>query len=219
MDLIFFGMQGAGKGTLGKEIAKKYGFQIFETGSELRRLAKEESELGKKIKSIIEAGHLVQNEVVMEIVEDFMSNLKPGVNIIFDGIPRKVEQAKSLNALLDKNNRKYKAVLIKIDKETALKRLTTRRICQKCKHVYPATYKKDYCEQTTSEGKPCNGKLITRADDNTEAIKTRLEAFENETVPAIKMYGENLIKINGNSTIEEVKELAFKALDPIINTQ
>lgn len=219
MDLIFFGMQGAGKGTLGKEIAKKYGFQIFETGSELRRLAKEDSELGKKVKSIIEAGHLVQNEVVMEIVENFMNNLEPGVNIIFDGIPRKVEQAKSLNALLDKNNRKYKAVLIKIDKETALKRLTTRRICQKCKYVYPATYKKDYCEQITSEGEVCNGKLITRADDNTEAIKTRLEAFEKETVPAIEMYKENLIEINGEQTIEAVKELASKTLDPIINIQ
>lgn len=219
MDLIFFGMQGAGKGTLGKSIAKKYKLQIFETGSELRKLAKEDSILGKKIKSIIEAGHLVSNDVVMEIVENFMNNLPEGVNVLFDGIPRKTEQAESLNTLLDKHNRIYKGVLIEIARETALKRLTTRRICQKCKHVYPANYTGDKCEVVTSEGQACEGELITRADDNVEAINTRLEAFEKETVPAIEMYQEKLIKIDGEPTINEVEKLALDALDPIMNSQ
>ena len=79
-------MQGAGKGTLGKAVAAKYGMTIFETGGALRKLAKEDSELGKKIKSIIEAGHLVPNEVVMEIVEDFMNKLEKDSPILFDGI-------------------------------------------------------------------------------------------------------------------------------------
>jgi adenylate kinase len=210
MDFIFFGMQGAGKGTLGKQVAEKYNFKIFETGSELRRLAQEDSELGKKIKSIIEAGHLVPNEVVMEIVEDFMNNLPANTNIIFDGIPRKVEQAISLNAILDKHNREYKAVLIDIKKETALRRLTARRICKECKAVYPANYEKDTCT--------CGGELITRADDNPEAIQTRLNAYENETVPAIEMYKDKLIKIDGEPSIQEVKSLAFEALDPIMSS-
>ncbi len=101
----------------------------------------------------------------MEIVENFLNNLGEGINVLFDGIPRKVEQANSLNALLDKHNRVYKAVLIDITKETALKRLTTRKICKKCKHVYSAAYTKDDCDT-------CGGELITRADDNAEAIKT-----------------------------------------------
>ncbi|PIZ75843.1 hypothetical protein COY05_03105 [Candidatus Peregrinibacteria bacterium CG_4_10_14_0_2_um_filter_38_24] len=209
MDLIFFGMQGAGKGTLGKQLSEKYGFQIFETGGELRKLSNEDSELGKKVKSIITAGHLVSNEVVMEIVENFLDHLTPGVNVLFDGIPRKIEQANSLNALLEKHERKYKAVLIDIKKETALKRLTTRRICGKCKSVYPADYQKSTCSA-------CGGELTTRADDNSEAIKTRLSAFENETVPAINLYNEKLIKINGELTIDEVFKLAIETLDPIL---
>lgn len=208
MDLIFFGMQGAGKGTLGKAAAEKYGMRIFETGGALRALAQENSELGHKVKSIIEAGHLVPNEVVMEIVEDFMNKLPKGAAVLFDGIPRKVEQAQSLNELLKKHNRTYKAVLIDIKKETAFKRLTTRRVCKSCKNVYPATYTKKSCE--------CGGELVTRTDDNPEAIKTRLEAFEKETIPAINIYKDNLIKIDGEPSIEKVEILAFKALDGII---
>ncbi|MBL4694868.1 nucleoside monophosphate kinase [Candidatus Gracilibacteria bacterium] len=208
MDLIFFGMQGAGKGTIGKEVAKKYGMQIFETGGELRKLSQEDSELGKKIKSIIEAGHLVSNEVVMEIVENFVNNLTEGSQVLFDGIPRKVEQAESLNALLSKHNRTYTAVLINIAKETALTRLTTRRICSVCKTVYPANYQGDKCE--------CGHELVTRKDDNPEAIQTRLNAFENETKPAIELYKENMMQINGEGDIETVKTLSFAALDPIM---
>jgi adenylate kinase len=211
MDFIFFGMQGAGKGTLGKQVAAKYGMKVFETGGELRRLAQEDSKLGRKVKSIIEAGHLVPNEVVMEIVENFMNNLPEGTDVVFDGIPRKVEQAESLNALLDKHNRTYKAVLIEIQKDTALKRLTTRRICKTCKAVYPATYEGEKCE--------CGGELITRADDNAQAIETRIDAYIKETVPAIEMYSDKMIKIDGEPTIEEVEKLAYKALDPIMTQQ
>jgi len=209
MDLIFFGMQGAGKGTLGKTVAENYGMQIFETGGELRKLAKEDSELGRKIKSIIEAGHLVSNEVVMEIVENFMNNLENNSPILFDGIPRKIEQANSLNEVLEKHNRNYRAVLININKETALKRLTTRRICNVCKTVYPADYQEDTC--------PNGHELETRKDDTPDAIATRLDAFETETKPAIELYREKLITINGEPQIEEVKVLALEALDSIMS--
>lgn len=211
MDLIFFGMQGAGKGTLGKAVAEKYQMDFFETGAELRKLSQENSELGQKVKSIIEAGHLVSNEVVMEIVENFMKNITPGKSVLFDGIPRQIEQAQSLNDLLNNHNRTYRAVLIDINKETALRRLTTRRICQNCKTVYPATFTQDKCEK-------CGGELVTRKDDNPEAIQTRLDAFERETIPAIEMYKEKLIKIDGEPTIEKVQELAFAALDPVMTT-
>lgn len=208
MDLIVFGMQGAGKGTLGKLIAERYGVQIFETGGELRKLAKENSELANKVKAIIEAGHLVPNEVVMEIVENFLNNLPANTQVLFDGIPRSIEQANSLNQLLAKHNRNYTAVLIEIDKETALKRLTTRRICEIDKRVYPADYQGETCE--------CGGKLVTRADDNPEAIKNRLDAFEKETIPAINLYSDKLIKIDGRPSIDIVKEDSFQILDPIM---
>jgi len=210
MDFIFFGMQGAGKGTVGKKVAEKFNLKVFETGAELRRLAQEDSTLGKKVKEIIEAGHLVPNEVVMEIVENFMNTLKPGENVLFDGIPRKVEQANSLNEVLKKHNRTYKAVILEIAEETALRRLSTRKICSKCKEVYPANYTKETCEK-------CGNALTTRADDVPEAIKTRIEAFKKETMPAIEIYKDILIKINGEPTIEEVAEDTIKTLSPLFN--
>jgi len=198
-------MQGAGKGTVGKTVAAQYNLKIFETGGALRELAKEDSELGKKIKTIIEAGNLVQNDVVMEIVEDFISKLEPGQSVLFDGIPRSTEQAESLNMLLSKNSREYKAVLINITKEIALERLTTRKICSKCKTVFPAAYENPTCNQ-------CDGELMTRADDNPEAIKTRLEAYDNETVPAIAIYKDRLISIDGTVPIEEVQKDTINTL-------
>lgn len=208
MDLILFGMQGAGKGTLGKSLAERYKMEIFETGAELRKLSQQDTELAKKVKSIIEAGHLVPNEVVMEIVENFMNNLPPNTSVLFDGIPRKIEQAQSLNILLQKHNRNYQALLIEIKRETALKRLTQRRICQVCKTVYPPDYKEEKCK--------CGGALTVRNDDNPEAIETRLEAFEKETVPAIELYKNLLVTIDGEGNIEDVKNLAFASLDPIM---
>lgn len=202
-------MQGSGKGTLGKAIAEKYGLQIFETGAQLRKLSQDTSPLGEKIKSIIEAGRLVPNDVVMEIVENFLNHLEnPSISILFDGIPRKTEQALSLNKLLQKHSRKYLAVLLDISEETALKRLTTRRICKICKQVYPADYQGDKCV--------CGGELITRSDDNPEAIKTRLEAFKQETIPTMKLYQDRMIRIDGEPVIKEVQKLAFQALDQVM---
>ncbi len=206
MDLIMFGMQGAGKGTVGKRVAEDFGLEIFETGAALRELATQDSELGKKVKEIIESGKLVSNEVVMEIVENFINKLPAGKSVLFDGIPRKIEQANSLNALLEKNGRDYKALLINISKETALRRLTTRKICSSCKEVYPASYKENACAK-------CGAPLTTRADDNLEAIKVRLEAFDKETVPAIEVYKDKLIEIDGEGTIEEVALLTEKTLE------
>jgi len=205
MDLIMFGMQGAGKGTVGKRIAKDLNLKVFGTGEALRTLATKNSELGRKVKSIIEVGHLVPNEIVMNIVKVFISKLPAGTNILFDGIPRKMEQAISLNTLLEKLGRPYKALLIDITKETAMRRLTTRKICSSCKEVYTASYKENTCAK-------CGAPLIIRADDNPEIIKVRLEAFDKETMPAIKIYKNNLIKVDGEGTIEEVALLAEKIL-------
>ncbi|MBI4231810.1 hypothetical protein HY605_01145, partial [Candidatus Peregrinibacteria bacterium] len=108
-----------------------------------------------------------------------------------------------------KHNRKYTAVLIDLSEESALKRLTTRRICQNDKTVYPASYTKDSCEK-------CGGALVTRADDNLEAIQTRLKAFSKETLPAIELYGANLIKVDGEPPIEEVSLELYDALDQVM---
>lgn len=211
MDIILFGIQGSGKGTQGKLLKERYNTAYFETGAELRRLASEDSDLAKKVKDIIEAGHLVPNEVVMEIVEDFLKNVPEGQPVIFDGVPRKMVQAETLMKLLEDNNREYKALILDLSEEQALERLTKRRICSGCKEVYPASYEGDSCEK-------CGGELITRTDDNAESIKVRLEAFTNETMPVINMFEEkgNLIHVDASRTIEEVDLSLREVLDPIL---
>lgn len=216
MDLIFFGMQGAGKGTLGKSIAKEFDMEIFETGGQLRKLSNEESPLGHKIKEIINAGRLVPNEVVMEMVEDFVKRIPAHKAVLFDGIPRSVEQAQTLNKLLKEHDRNFRGVLIEISKETALKRLTTRRICKICKTVYPESYNSERCDKVSNTGERCNGELETRADDNPSAIEQRLDLFEKETKPAIDVYKEDLIVINGEPGIEDVKKDAIETLTPLM---
>ncbi len=190
---------------MGLALAERYDLEIFETGGELRKLGEQSTPLAQKVKAIIDAGHLVPNEVVMEIVENFMENLPAGKNVLFDGIPRKIDQAESLNEVLKKYDRSYKALIIDIKKETALHRLTTRRIDPVTKKVYPADYPSDISEE--------GNQLVTRKDDNPEAIENRLTAFEQETLPAIELYQDVLIKISGENNIDEVRREAFTELD------
>lgn len=211
MDLVLFGIQGSGKGTQGKFIISKYDFESFETGAILRSMSKEDSELGKKVKEIIEAGHLVPNEVVMELVEDFVGKIPEGKSALFDGLPRKEVQAESFDALMEKNERDFKAVIIDISKEEAMKRLTTRRICSGCKETYPSMYDKEACEK-------CGGVLITRKDDNPESIENRLNAYFQETMPVIEAYEKEgkLIRVNGEQGIEEVTKELFEKIAPYV---
>lgn len=210
MDLILFGIQGSGKGTQGEFIAKEYGLKIFETGRELRAISQVDNMLGEKVKTIIDAGHLVPTEVVMEIIENFVNQLKPGEKAIFDGIPRSPEQAEAFNALMQKLGRDFRGLYIKISEEEALRRLTTRRMCKKCKSVYPVFYVENVC-------KKCGGELITRADDNISSIKNRLAAYRAETIPVIKEYQEKdlLTEVNGEQSIEDVTAESLEKLKPV----
>lgn len=208
MDYIFFGIQGAGKGTQGKILTEKTGAAYFETGGELRRLSAEDSDLGRKVKSIIDAGHLVPNEVVMEIVANFCTTVAQGApSVIFDGIPRNKIQSDTFEALLNGLNRPYTGVYFELTRENAENRLLKRRLCSKCKTIYPAMYANPTCEK-------CGGELVTRADDNADAIRTRIEIFYKETLPVIEEWAsrEKMIRVNGQGTIEEVSADMFKKL-------
>lgn len=208
MDYVLFGIQGAGKGTHGKILAEKLSAAYFETGGELRKLSGENSALGEKVKSIIDAGNLVPSQVVIEIVENFVhrvsENEKP---IIFDGIPRNNEQNELFQALLKKLGREYKGIYFELSREQAENRLLKRRVCNKCKEVYPAFFISEKCTK-------CGGALITRADDNVDSIRTRLDIFYKETLPVVeewKVRGK-MITVDGTGTIEEVTKKLFDSL-------
>lgn len=199
-NIVLFGIQGSGKGTQGKIIAEKYGYTIFETGGELRKLIASGSELGNKIKSIVEAGKLVDTSVIMEVIENFLKNIPANQPVLFDGLPRKMDQKIAFDTLMQKAGRDFKGVLIEISRGEAIKRLTSRRMCKNCKEIYPAFYAEDNCTK-------CGGELEMRQDDSDlSAIENRLDAYENETKPVLKAYLEEdkMIVINGENAIEEV---------------
>jgi len=184
-DLIFIGIQGSGKGTQAKILAEKKGYQIFETGGALRAIAKEDSALGKDVKEITTRGDLVPNEIVMDIVRDFVNTkadpLKP---IIFDGIPRSEEQRKSLENLLSELQRDFQVIHVLLSDEEAYNRIMKR---------------------ADIEG---------REDDNPEAIKKRITNFYEFTKPLLKPWKEagKVIEIDGDETIEVVAENILNAV-------
>jgi len=126
MDIILFGIQGSGKGTQAQILAKKYGFRIFETGAELRKIRAEKSELGQKVREIIDRGDLVPNEIVMKIVEHFLENIAPDEKVLFDGIPRSMPQKETFDALLKAKNRVARGFFLAVPRETAIARMRGR---------------------------------------------------------------------------------------------
>jgi len=202
MDIVLFGMQGSGKGTQGKILAEQYGLKVFDMGGALRSMIASGSDLGIKIKEVVEGGHLVSDEIIMEVVESFLEKEGKGHDVLFDGIPRTMNQANKLMSLLAGHGRDAFALHIKISEKEAIQRLTQRRICIQCKEVYPAFYTEKVCSE-------CGGDLVTRSDDsNLDSIHQRLQNFVNETMPVIDFFynKDRLIEVDGEQAIPDVTE-------------
>lgn len=175
-DIILVGIQGSGKGTQAKLLAQNFGFQIFETGAVLRSMAKENSDLGQKIKRITETGGLVPNEIVMEIIEHFLETAPKGGHFIFDGIPRSEIQRETLEALLKKQKREFMALEIRLSPEEAKKRLMAR------------------------------AQIEGRVDDTPEIIEKRIGVYFEHTKPLLFAWEKTgvLCSLEGDDSIEKV---------------
>lgn len=209
-DLILFGMQGSGKGTQGQILATTYGYTIFDTGSQLRRIVTSGSALGQKIQEITNAGKLVPTEVVMEIVADFLSNTPRETPVIFDGIPRSEDQRVLFEKEMEKAGRRPTALYIKLTEDEALARLLGRKTCSGCGKIYGL-------KDNLAEGAACptcGGTLKVRADDTDEAIKTRLRVYAEQTVPVIEVYRaeERLIELDGALPVTDVTAVIAMAV-------
>ena len=162
MDLVLFGIQGSGKGTVASAVAERFGFAYFETGAELRKLAQEDTPLAKKVKSIMDAGNLVPNEVVMEIIEEFMKKVPEGKSVLFDGIPRKPVQATTFDSLMRKLGRDFTCILIDVPEEMAKERLLGRNRSDDTPGVIQARFQ-NYLDETVPviENYRAEGKLLS----------------------------------------------------------
>ncbi len=204
MNVILLGAPGAGKGTQAVRIAAAMNIPHISTGDIFRKNIKEKTPVGLKAKSYIDRGQLVPDEVVVEIVQQRIDEDDCKNGFLLDGFPRTIAQAEALDRL---TNIDY-VINLEVDLDKLVDRITGRRVCEKCGESYHVSTKKDdICEK-------CGGKLIQRADDTEETVKSRLNVYKNETAPLINFYkNQGVLKnVDGMKSIEEVFEEISKAL-------
>ena len=211
MNLVLLGPPGSGKGTQAERIAEEFNLKVFSTGNILRQLAKEETPLGRKIKEILRRGELVPEEIMAEILADFLAKEKRE-GILFDGYPRNLEQAKILTSCLEKLGGVSLAIYLKVRSGVVVQRLGSRRICPNCGAVYNLETKPPKRENVCDS---CGSRLVQREDEKPAAIRKRLAVFERETLPVLEFFKKegNLVTIDGEGSIEEVYEEIKKKIE------
>ncbi len=204
MKLILLGAPGAGKGTQATRISDKYGLPHISTGDILRKNIKEGTELGKEAKSYIDAGQLVPDEVVINIVKDRLQQADCKKGYILDGFPRTVAQAEALDKVAE-----IDAVInIAVDPALIVDRITGRRMCA-CGESY-------HISMGIGETCPkCGSKLYQRDDDKEDTVKARMQVYENQTAPLIDYYTAKdlVIDVDGGKPLNEVFEQISKVID------
>ncbi|SEP15690.1 Adenylate kinase [Salinihabitans flavidus] len=213
MNIILLGPPGAGKGTQARFLVEERGMVQLSTGDMLRDARTSGTEMGNKVAAIMDAGQLVTDEIVIGLIEEKLTT-ESGSGFIFDGFPRTLAQADALNALLAKLGQTlYTVIEMRVDDEALIERITGRYTCGDCGAVYH-----DKTKPTKVEGKcdVCGGtNMVRRADDNEEALRTRLMEYYKKTSPLIGYYYAkgDLRPVNGLADMDEVKASIAAILD------
>lgn len=198
MKIVLLGGPGAGKGTQAQRLVAEYGVAHISTGDLLRAAIKNGTELGKQAKSYMEKGQLVPDELVVNLVKERLADDDAQKGFILDGFPRNTAQAVVLDSeLKDMGLALDAAVLVDVDPDVIVKRLSSRRTCKNCGYTAPAGV--DVCPR-------CGGEMYQRDDDKPETIQRRLDVYQTQTAPLIEYYkGHGLLKtVNGEQAVDDV---------------
>lgn len=208
MKLILLGAPGAGKGTQAELICEKLNIPTISTGNIIREAMKNGTEMGVKAKSFVDAGNLVPDEVVIGIIKERLMEKDCENGFILDGFPRTIPQAEAL----DKMGAEIDTVLsIEVADEKIVKRMSGRRVCEKCGASYHIEYKKSKIEGVCDA---CDGNLICRKDDAPETVLDRLNVYHEQTEPLKDYYAKTgkLKTVEGQEELSDTTALVFKAL-------
>ena len=213
MNLILLGPPGAGKGTQAKELQERYSIVQLSTGDMLRAEVASGSELGQQAKEIMDSGGLVSDDLIINMISSRIDQDDCKNGFILDGFPRTTPQAKALDGMLkEKNLIIDHAIELKVDDEAMVNRVTGRFTCAGCGAGYHDEFQKlkedGVCDK-------CGGtEFVRRADDNAETVRSRLEAYHDQTAPILSYYGDKEVmkSVDGMASIDEVR----KQLDAII---
>lgn len=206
MNIVLLGGPGAGKGTQAQRLVQEFGFAHISTGDLLRAAVKSGSELGVKAKGYMDAGELVPDQLVIDLVKERLGADDAQDGFILDGFPRNTAQAVSLDTeLVDLERSLDAALLIDVEAQVIIERLSSRRTCREC--GYTGTASDTVCPV-------CGGEMYQRDDDKPETIANRLEVYQTSTAPLVEYYrGQGILKtVNGDQPLDDVYASVKEAL-------
>jgi adenylate kinase len=205
VNIILLGAPGAGKGTQANNIVNLYNLYKISTGDLLRDEIKNKTSLGIEIESKLEKGSFVSDDIINNLIAKILSNKKLNSRLLFDGYPRNINQAKTLNALLQKYNLKLTcALVLNVDKESIVKRILGRQICTNCGLIF-----NNYFNPPNTKNHQCDTKFLDkRSDDTEETIAKRFDTYLEKTLPVLDFYKEQdlLHQIDGLNQIDKIFE-------------
>lgn len=210
--IILMGSAGSGKGTQGVNLVEMFGYVHVETGAIIRAKAQEDSPLGRKVKENDDKGKHASDELMTELLLDYLQKVPTDKPLLLDGYPRTVKQAELLDGVLRQIKRDpatAKAVWIRVPIEVARARLMNRAVCTVCKKVFPSR------EITVCDN--CQGAVKPRVYDTPEGIEERLTFFPEHTMPVIEQYKKEgrLVEIDGDAAPKHVWETLKKAVEAL----
>jgi adenylate kinase len=214
MRLILLGAPGAGKGTQAKFICEKYGIPQISTGDMLRAAVKAQTDLGLKAKSVMDAGGLVSDDIIIGLVKDRIREADCANGFLFDGFPRTIPQAEAMvEAGVDLDH----VVEISVDDEAIVARLSGRRVHPGSGRIYHVQHNPPQREGLDDDtGEP----LVQRDDDSEETVRKRLAIYHSQTSPLVKFYrtmtgprAPACHRVEGVGTVEEIRDKVFAALE------
>ena len=204
MKIVFMGAPGSGKGTQAQRLMADHAMVQVSTGDLLRAAVKAGTALGKRAQAAMEAGELVSDEIVLGMIRERLQEPDTDAGFILDGFPRNLAQAEALESELAELSKHLEAVvLLDVDFDVLMKRLTGRRTCSKTGKLLNVYFSsKEELDACTEAG----GELIQRADDNEETIINRLEVYRRQTEPLVEYYERAglLRTVDGDGSMEDV---------------
>ena len=199
--LVFLGAPGAGKGTQTTRLVREFQMKHLSTGEALRQKAREDTLLGNQARESMERGELVSDELVAEVVREYMTDFRDSTGFILDGFPRNLAQAELLEEIAGKTP--IWVINIRVDEEVVIKRLSGRRQCMECGRISNVNFspprQEDVCDA-------CGAKLVQRPDDLPDVIQRRLQVYREQTKPLTDFYSKKgcYFEVDGNQDADTV---------------